>query len=55
MDACVEELFELENLHNYTNIMRKILYEKYVKVDLNKVMKHQCQNRMEYQRKDLLK
>ena len=39
----------------FTKLLRVILDTKYVKADLNKVMKNQCQNLIETQRTEFIK
>ena len=52
MDAYIKELFESENIRTSTKQLHTILYSKCYKSDLNKVIKEQCQNLMEDQKKD---
>ena len=37
-----EEVYESEHVHTATKQLRVILYAKYEKSDLNKVMENQC-------------
>ena len=54
MNYCVEEVYESEQVRTSKKLLRTILYNKYEKADLNKLMKNQCQplqkhNVMSYQ------
>ena len=44
MNACVEEIHELEKVCTSTKQLHVILDAKYYKADLNEVMKNQCQH-----------
>ena len=55
LNAYVDEVYELKHVLTSTKILRTIVYAKYEKVDLNKVMKNQCQHLIETQCNELLK
>ena len=55
MNAYVDKVFELEQVRNSTKQLRTILYAKYKKSDLNKLMKNKCQNIFEEKRNELHK
>ena len=55
MNSCVEEVYELEHVRTYTELLCVILYNKYLKEYLNEVVKNQCQHLKEIQQDDLLK
>ena len=50
----MREVFESENFHASTKLLRIILDYKYKKSHLNKVMKNKCHNLIKEQQKDLL-
>ena len=54
-NAYYEEVYELENFCNANKRLRVILYAKYKRVDLHKVMKTQCQHLKIIQHNELLK
>ena len=54
-NAYVEEVYESENVRTDTKLLRVILYAKYKKGDLHKVMKNQCQHLTITQLNELLK
>ena len=49
MNSYAEEINESEQVCISTKLLRLILDAKYEKVDLNRVMKNQCQNMIEVQ------
>ena len=54
-NAYAEEIYESEQVCNYTKRSHIILDDKYRKADLNKVMKNQCQHLTETQHNELMK
>ena len=54
-DAYVEEVYESEHAHTATKWLCLILYSKYEKTYLHKVMETQCQHLTITQRNELLK
>ena len=54
-NAYAEEMYESEHVRSDTKLLHVILYEKYEKENLNKVMETQCQHLIEGQRNKFLK
>ena len=54
-NAYVEEIYESENVDTATKRLRVILYAKYEKSDLHKVMETQCQHLTIIQHNELIK
>ena len=54
MNAYMDEVFESEQVNNYTKYLRTILIAKYENSDLNKSMKNKFHHLTETQRTELL-
>ena len=54
-NSYVKEVYELEHFHTSTKLLHVIVYAKYEKADLHKVMENQCQHLTTTQRNKLLR